>query len=46
MNVIVKHIVEIAGGIIIGTLAHDAVDKVVDATKTAIINHKEKKGAK
>lgn len=46
MNVIVKHIVEIAVGIAIGNLAGDAANKVVDATKTAIVNHKMKKGAK
>lgn len=42
MNANVKHMIEIAGGIIIGVLASDAVDKVIDATKTAIVNHKNK----
>lgn len=46
MNVIVKHMIEIAGGIIIGSLAGDAANKVIDVTKAAIVNHKEKKGAK
>lgn len=45
MNVNVKHIVEIAVGITVGTLTYDAVDKVIDITKSAIVNHKNK-GAK
>lgn len=45
MNVNVKHIVEIAVGITIGTLTYDAVDKVIKVTKNMVVNHKNK-GAK
>ena len=45
MNVNVKHMIEIAGGIVIGVLASDAVNEVVKITKTMIVGHKEK-GAK
>lgn len=42
MNVIVKHIVEIAGGLVVGGLMSDAVNKVVDVSKKAVKNHKKK----
>lgn len=42
MNVIVKHIVEIAGGLVLGSLMSDVTNKVVDASKKAIKNHKKK----
>lgn len=44
MNVNVKHIVEIAGGLVIGSLASDAVTEVVKITKVMIKKHKENKG--
>lgn len=42
MNVMVKHIVEIAGGLVVGGLASDAVNKVIEVTKKAVENHKKK----
>jgi hypothetical protein len=45
MNVIVKHIIEIAGGLVVGGLASDAVNKAVDVTKKAVKNHKKAKAA-
>lgn len=45
MNVIVKHIIEIAGGLVVGGLASDAVKKAVDVTKKAVKNHKKAKAA-
>lgn len=42
MNVLVKHIIEIAGGILIGSLASDAVNKAVEVSKKAVENHKKK----
>lgn len=42
MNAIVKHIVEIAGGVAIGLLASDAVDKVVETTKKKVVELKAK----
>lgn len=46
MNVNVKHVVEIAGGLFIGALASDAVTEVVKITKVMMAKHKEKKGSK
>lgn len=45
MNVIVKHIVEIAGGLVVGGLASDAVNKAIDISKKVVTNLKNKKGA-
>lgn len=45
MNIIVKHIIEIAGGLVVGSLAGDAVDKVIDVSKKAIKDHKKVKVA-
>lgn len=45
MNVIVKHIIEIAGGLVVGGLASDVVNKAVDVTKKAVKNHKKAKAA-
>jgi hypothetical protein len=42
MNVIVKHVIEIAGGLVVGGLMSDAVNKVVDISKKAVKNHKKK----
>ena len=42
MNVLVRHIIEIAGGILIGSLASDAVNKAVEVSKKAVENHKKK----
>ena len=41
MNVIVKHIIEIAGGLVVGGLASDAVNKVVDIAKKKVVNSKK-----
>ncbi len=43
MNAIVKHIVEIAGGLVVGGLMSNAVDKAVDVSKKVIKNVKEKR---
>lgn len=45
MNVIVKHIIEIAGGLVVGGLMSDAVDKAVEVSKKAVKNHKKVKVA-
>lgn len=45
MNVIVKHIIEIAGGLVVGGLMSDAVNKAVDVSKKAVKNHKKAKAA-
>lgn len=42
MNIIVKHIIEIAGGLVVGGLVSDAVDKVIEVSKKAVENHKKK----
>lgn len=42
MNVMVKHIVEIAGGLVLGGLASDALNKAVEASKKAVKNIKKK----
>lgn len=36
MNVMVKHIIEIAGGLVVGGLMSDAVDKVVEVSKKVV----------
>lgn len=45
MNVIVKHIIEIAGGLVVGGLMSDAVNKAVDVSKKAVKNHNKAKAA-
>lgn len=42
MNVIVKHIVEIAGGLVLGGLMSDGVDKVIEVSKKAVKKAKKK----
>jgi hypothetical protein len=42
MKVNVKHIVEIAGGLIVGSLLHDAVNVVIEATKKQVEKHQNK----
>ena len=44
MNVMVKHMVEIAGGIVIGSLAGDALNGLVKVTKK-VVKKAKKKGA-
>lgn len=44
MNAMVKHMVEIAGGLVLGALASDAVNKVVEVSKK-VVKQKVKKGA-
>lgn len=41
MNAIIKRIVEITGGVLIGVAASEAIEKVVDITKKAVENHKK-----
>ena len=41
MNVIVKHVVEIAVGVFVGTLANEGVNKVVDVIKEKVKNSKK-----
>lgn len=43
MNVIVKHIVEIAGGLVLGGLMSDGVDKAIAVSKKVVKNVKLKK---
>lgn len=45
MNVLVRHIIEIAGGLVVGSLASDAVNKAVEVSKKAGKNHKKAKAA-
>lgn len=42
MNVMVKHMVEIAGGLVIGSLASDALNKVGKVAKEAVKKAKKK----
>ena len=42
MNVMVKHIVEIAGGLVLGALTSDALNKAIEVSKKAVENHKKK----
>ena len=42
MNAIIKHIIEIAGGLVVGRLASDAVNKAVEISKKAVKNYKKK----
>ena len=42
MNAIVKHVVEIAGGILIGSLASDAVNSAVKLAKETVVKVKNK----
>lgn len=41
MNVMVKHIVEIAGGLVVGDLASKALDKVIEVAKEKVKNSKK-----
>lgn len=43
MNVIVKHMVEIAGGLVLGTLMSKGVDKSVDVSKKVVKKVKVKR---
>jgi tryptophan synthase alpha subunit len=43
MNAMVKRIIEIAGGLVVGSLMSDAVDKAVEVSKKVIENVKEKR---
>lgn len=42
MNVIVKHVVQIAGGIVLGSLASDAVNGVGKLAKKAVVKAQAK----
>ena len=42
MNVMVKHIIEIAGGLVLGGLMSDGVDKVIKVSKKVVENAKKK----
>ena len=42
MNVVVKHIIEIAGGLVLGGLMSDGVDKVIEVSKKVVKNAKKK----
>lgn len=42
MNVIIKGIVQIAGGLVLGGLMSDALDKAVEVSKKVVENHKKK----
>lgn len=43
MNAVVKHMVEIAGGIVLGGLASNGVDKAIEVSKKVVKNIKNKK---
>lgn len=43
MNVMVKHIIEIAGGLVVGGLMSDAVNKATNVSKKVVKNLKDKK---
>ena len=42
MNVVLKHIVEIAGGLVLGGLMSDGVDKAIEVSKKVVKNMKKK----
>lgn len=42
MNVMVKHIVEIAGGLVLGALASDGLNKAVEVSKKVVKKAKKK----
>lgn len=42
MNVILKHVIEIAGGLVVGGLMSDAVDKGIEVAKKVVVNMKKK----
>lgn len=42
MNVMVKRIVEIAGGLVLGGLMSDGLNKLVDVSKKVVKKSKEK----
>ena len=41
MNAMVKRIIEIAGGLLVGGLLSEAVDKAVDVSKKVVENRKK-----
>lgn len=43
MNVMVKHMVEIAGGLVLGALASDGLNKAVDVSKKVVNKVKNNK---
>lgn len=43
MNVNVKHVIEIACGLVVGSLMYDALDKTVEVSKKVVVNLKNKK---
>ena len=43
MNVLVKHVIEIAAGVVVGGLMSDALDKVVEVSAKAVKNAKKAK---
>lgn len=45
MKVNMKHVVEIAGGLVIGALASDAVNGVIKLAKGVVVKVAKKKGA-
>jgi hypothetical protein len=42
MNVLVKRALEIAGGVVIGLVASEVMDKAMEAARKQIANHKAK----
>ena len=41
MNVILKHVIEIAGGLVVGSLASDGVNKVIKVVAEKVKNSKK-----
>ena len=46
MNVMVKHIVEIAGGLVLGGLMSDGLDKAIEVSKKVVKDAKNLKKVK
>lgn len=42
MKAIVKHVVEIAGGLVIGGLMSEGIDKAIEVSKKVVKNAKKK----
>lgn len=42
MNVMMKHIIEIAGGLVVGSLVSEGLDKFIEVSKKVIEKTKQK----
>lgn len=41
MNIMFKHVIEIAGGLVVGSLMSDVVNKALEVSKKAVKNSKK-----